>query len=375
MKVCIVSLNIVPLFVGDRDSLFGGAEVQASFVANALEACNQSVSMVVANLSDPGIIPYPVENAYDSSQGVPGLRCLHPRWTGLMGALERADADVYYQRNAGMVTGPVAMFCRQKGKVFVFGAGSDVDFSPSEVAITSIRDKVLYAYGLKKCSGFVVQNERQREAAERRFQKPIRVIPNGIRPDGVTRDSLRDTIVWIGAMWPVKRPELFLDLARRMPERKFIMIGGGGELVSQIRAEAEGLSNLTMMGRVPRSEIGGVLRNAAALVNTSSVEGFPNAFLEAWNSGVPVVTFNDVDGIIRQEGVGAVCASMDEMVGAIRALADNNTSQAMREQARKIARERFSPEVLGPRYVEFFEELLQSKNTLAPGAIASVSRA
>jgi glycosyltransferase involved in cell wall biosynthesis len=374
MKVCIVSLNIVPLFAGERDGLFGGAEVQASFVAGALEICNQSVSMVVADLSDPGIIPYPVENAYDSSQGVRGLRFLHPRWTGLMSALERADADVYYQRNAGMVTGPVAMFCRQKRKVFVFGAGSDVDFSPSEVAIVSVRDKMLYAYGLKMSSGFIVQNEHQREAAARRFNKPIRVIPNGVRPNDNVSDAPRDTIVWVGAMWRVKRPELFLELARRMPERKFVMIGGGGELAAQIRAEATQLPNVSMMGRVPRPEIDGVLRNAAVLVNTSSVEGFPNAFLEAWNNGVPVVTFNDVDGIIRQEGVGTVCTSIDEMVVAIRALTDNGASHAVRENARQLVRERFSPEVLGPRYVEFFEELLQFKNTSAPGAVVSASR-
>lgn len=363
MKVCIVSLNIVPLFAGERDGLFGGAEVQASFVASALEACSQAVSMVVADLSDPGIFPYPVENAYDPSQGVRGLRFLHPRWTGLMSALERADADVYYQRNAGMVSGPVGMFCRQKRKVFVFGAGSDVDFSPTEVAIASVRDKMLFAYGLKMSSGFVVQNERQREAAERRFKKPIRVIPNGIRPNAAVSESPRDTIVWIGAMWRVKRPDLFLELARRMPEKKFLMVGGAGELASQIRAEAERLSNVSLMGRVARSEIDGILRHASALVNTSSVEGFPNAFLEAWNNGVPVVTFNDVDGIVRKEGVGTVCTSIDEMVVAVRALTDNGASHAMRENARRLVRERFSPEVLGPRYVEFFTELLRFRNT------------
>lgn len=374
MKVCIVSLNIVPLFAGEGDGFFGGAEVQASFVAGALDSCRQSVSMVVSDLSGAGVVPYPVENAYDSSEGIRGLRFFHPRWTGIMGALERADADVYYQRNAGMLTGLVGMFCRRKHKVFVYGAGSDVDFSTSEVAVASARDRLLYAYGLKMSDGFVVQNERQREAAQRRFRKPVRVIPNGVWPVEATNGSRDDTIVWIGAMWRVKRPELFLELARRMPDRKFVMVGGGGELEARIRTEASALPNLTMAGRLPRQEIDKVLRRASVLVNTSSFEGFPNAFLEAWNNGVPVVTFGDVDGIVRGEGVGKVCATLDEMVVAIRDFAGNHGVQSARDRAQRLVRERFSPGVLGPRYVEFFEELLQSKGASAAQAALSAPR-
>jgi len=286
-----------------------------------------------------------------------------------MGALERADADVYYQHCAGMITGLTAMFCRQKGKVFVYGAGSDVDFSPRRVAIQSARDKMLFGYGLKMSHGFVIQNVRQRAAAERRFAKPMRVIPTGVWPIESVGDPHDDTIVWIGAMWRVKRPELFLEIARRMPDQKFVMVGEGGELASDIRAEAQRLPNVSMLGRVPHSEIGEVLRRASLLVNTSSVEGFPNAFLEAWSNGVPVVTFNDVDGIIRKEGVGAVCATIDDMIVAIRNLVVD--SGAMRDNARRLVKERFSPAVLGPQYVEFFEELLQSKRTSAAKMAAS----
>jgi glycosyltransferase involved in cell wall biosynthesis len=159
-----------------------------------------------------------------------------------------------------------------------------------------------------------------------------------------------------------------------MPDRKFIMVGGGGELESSVRAEAEGLSNVAMVGRLPRAEIDGVLRRASVLVNTSSVEGFPNTFLEAWNHGVPVVTFNDVDGIVRGEGVGAVCATIDEMMVAIRDLAGNHGAESARTRARKLVRDRFSPGVLGPRYVEFFDELLQAKHTSTTQVATSVPR-
>jgi glycosyltransferase involved in cell wall biosynthesis len=291
-----------------------------------------------------------------------------------MGALERADADVYFQHCAGMVTGLAAMFCRRNGKVFVYGAGSDGDFSPRPVGVRGLRDKLLFGYGLSASHGFVVQNERQRAAARDRFDKPTRLIPTGIRPIAAAADTHGGAVVWIGAMWRVKRPELFLEIARRMPDRKFVMVGGGGELESSVRAEAERLSNVSMVGRLPRSEIDGVLRDASVLVNTSSVEGFPNTYLEAWNNGVPVVTLNDVDGIVRGEGVGAVCATIEEMVVAIRDLAGDQGAPLVRDRARRLVRDRFSPGVLGPRYVEFFEELLQSKGASTTQAAVSAPR-
>ncbi|HXV12889.1 MAG TPA: glycosyltransferase family 4 protein [Candidatus Krumholzibacteria bacterium] len=371
MKVCIVSLNIVPLFAGERGGYFGGAEVQAVFVAEVLEACGQHVSLVVADLSEPELIPFATQNAYHSAAGVRGLRFFHPRWTGVMRALERADADVYYQRNAGMITGLVAMFCKRNGKLFVYGAGSDVDFSPRDVAIRGARDRLIYNWGLKASRGFVVQNQAQRAAAAR-FHKPTRVIPNGVTPIDVASDDTDGTIVWIGAMWRVKRPGLLLELARRMPDRRFVVIGSGGELAKSIEREAARLPNVEMRGRLGRDEVSKVLRKAALLVNTSSVEGFPNAFLEAWNHGVPVVAFNDVDGIIAEAGVGAVCSNLDEMVRAISDLTgDRGHAAAVRARARRLVSERFSPAVLGPRYVEFFQELLSGSEPAAvEGAVA-----
>ncbi|HXV13009.1 MAG TPA: glycosyltransferase, partial [Candidatus Krumholzibacteria bacterium] len=119
-------------------------------------------------------------------------------------------------------------------------------------------------------------------------------------------------------------------------------------------------------------EVGHVLRRSALLINTSSVEGFPNAYLEAWNHGVPVVAFNDVDGIIREAGVGTVCSSIDDMADAVRKLtADPAAMDAMRNRARRLVRDRFSSQSLGPQYAEFFEELLTARH--GAGAPPSVS--
>ena len=361
MKVCIVSPRIPSYYGVTGHSTFGGAEVQSAFVADALRANGHDVVLVVADMPPGASLPFRAENAFDSHDGVPGLRFFHPRWSGTMDALERADADVYFQHCAGMVTGLVAMHCRRKRRVFVYGGGSDADFISGQVPISMLRDRMLFRYGLRRCSGIVVQNEKQRAAA-RSLNKPLRLIPTGVRALHADLDGARDAIVWIGSLWRLKRPDRLLDLARRMPEREFVVLGGDfpsePDYSERIRREAEAIPNVTMMGRRPHEEVSKMLSRAALLVNTSDVEGFPNAYLEAWSHGVPVVTFNDIDDIIRTSGVGVVVNTLDEMADAIRVLGDETARRVMGDSARRFVADRFSPERLGAEYTAFFSSLV-----------------
>lgn len=372
MKVCIVSLNMIPYLTDDHRAQYGGAEVQAAFLADALAARGHVVSMVVTDLTPDTAMPHEAENAYRSRDGVRGVRFWHPRLTGTIGALERADADVYYQRNAGSITGLVGLFCRRRRKVFVYGAGSDTDFSFRRVRVAGLRDKTLYYMGLKLATGIVVQNQRQRDLCSQTVTTPIRVIPNGVRPATGAIDEDRGVIAWVGALRRVKRPDLLLELATMMPDRRFLVVGGSvasePAFAEKMRDVASELSNVEMTGRLPHGEVLERIRDAAVLVNTSSVEGFPNAYLEAWNYGVPVVSFNDVDGMIGEKGLGAVCGGVEEMSRVLAKVLDDPVERrAMGERARALVAERFSPPVLAAQYEEFFAGLLEA-NSASTGA-------
>jgi len=367
MKVCIVSLNIVPFFVRTPESRFGGAETQAGFLARALASAGAEVVLVVGDKKESDALPYPAENAFSSRRGVPGLRFLHPRMTGLVRALERADADVYYQRNAGAVTGVVSWFCRRHRRPFVYGAGSDSDFSPDDVRMSGPsgwRDRTMYLYGLRRASGIVVQNAQQAAACRKALGVDARVIPNGIVPvNGATPADRQPVVVWVGALREVKQPALFLELARRLPEVRFVMVGGPVPSdpghAERIRAEASGIENLTLTGWMPPEEVARILEKSSVLVNTSRFEGFPNAFLEAWSAGVSVVSLNDVDGIIADEDVGVVCDGVDSLARELGALMDDAPRlRAMSERARSLVMRRYGPDVLGPEYIRYFDELL-----------------
>jgi len=271
-----------------------------------------------------------------------------------------------------MITGVTALYCRRKGRVFVYGAGSDTDFSFRTPRLHGLRDRILYYTGIKLADGVVAQNKVQEELCRRNLKKAAQVIPNGVALGGAAESACDGRIVWVGALRRVKRPELFLELAKRLPDLRFVLIGGaiGTEeaFAREIEARAAHIPNVEATGRVPHEAVQDHLRRAALLVNTSAVEGFPNVYLEAWRSGVPVVSFNDVDGLIAEERLGAICRDTNEMAEQIRALSDRpDERDAMGRRAVGVIRERFSPAVIVKSYVAYFEQLLAAKRNRAQG--------
>jgi glycosyltransferase involved in cell wall biosynthesis len=366
MKVCIVSLNIVPYYHKKNGSPFGGAEVQAAVLAEAFEAAGASVGLVVSDLANGQKLPFPAQNAFDSNAGIRGTRFFHPRLPGIIDALARSNADVYFQHSAGMATGLTAWFCKKHGKRFVYCAASDSDFSFRDVIITNIRDKLLFFWGLKNADAIVAQNEHQANLCRVKFRKEPRVIPTSVALNDSHENEKDGSVVWAGSLRAIKRPELFLEIARRLPGRRFVLIGGGipssPSFGRTIVGAAAGLENLTVTGHVHRDVLEGYLRKASLLVNTSSFEGFPNAFLEAWTCHTPILSFVDVDGLLETERVGVVCGDLDDMVDQITRLLDDEQDRLdMGRRARRLVETRFAAPVLAQRYLELFKELLAAK--------------
>jgi hypothetical protein len=116
-SVCFVALNAYPVLAGDRRAqLVGGAEVQQVIVAKGLAQRGFPVSMICLDFGqedDLEIGGVRVIRAFDPNGGIPVLRFLWPRLTTIWRCLERADADIYYQRAASMLTGVISYYCKR----------------------------------------------------------------------------------------------------------------------------------------------------------------------------------------------------------------------------------------------------------------------
>jgi glycosyltransferase involved in cell wall biosynthesis len=94
-------------------------------------------------------------------------------------------------------------------------------------------------------------------------------------------------------------------------------------------------------GYLDRAGVRALLATAALFVHTSPVEGFPNAVLEAWASGVPSIAAVDPDGIVAREGIGATIADLPGLVREVeRWMADPESRRTSGARARAyVARE------------------------------------
>jgi glycosyltransferase involved in cell wall biosynthesis len=143
---------------------------------------------------------------------------------------------------------------------------------------------------------------------------------------------------------PEKRPEAVLELARALPDLRFTIVGGppapgapGAEAARDVLRRAARLPNVEDAGVQPPDRMGAWYARAAVVINTASAEGFPNAFLEAWAHGRPVVTAGvDPDGVIARRRLGICARGVNAMARALRELmADPGRCRRLGEAGRR----------------------------------------
>ena len=367
--ICFVGLSNLAVLAPEIDpSGAAGEPVQHTLLATALARLGHRVSMVVADHGQPdGAVWEGVQTfkAYARSAGLPVLRFVHPRWTGLYSAMSRADADVYYHSCAGGMVGQIALYCASRGKQFVFRAASDADCLPD--ALISLggkpwRDKWLYQHGLRRASRVLVQTAHQQELMRRNYgvESTIAglVIQTGRSERGFGERNI--DALWVSNMRAVKRPDVLLNVADLLPQVSFHMVGGtvtgGHQFFETVKVQAASRSNVTFHGAVPYRDVSAFYSRARVLVNTSDVEGFPNTYLQAWASGTPVVAFFDPDGVIAREGLGATVRAADEMREAVRQLTGEESAwQAARARCLAFIERHYSEDAVLRPYLSCFQ--------------------
>ena len=347
--VCFVAPLAWPLLSGDRTVAFaGGAEVQQSHIAKGLAQAGFRVSMLCLDFGQPlhvEIDGVQVHRLHKPTAGLPGLRFLHPRLTSFWRGMRMVGADIYYQRGADMHTGVVAAFCRRHDKKSIFAGAHNTDFSPSEHLIRYNRDKWLFEYGLAHASAVVVQNPVQLQLCRENYRRDATLIRSCYPASSTVQANPNGEVLWVSTIRYFKKPERFIELARRLPEYRFTMIGGpgGSDAESQryfesIRSLADAVPNLTFLGFVHPADVEQHFDRARLFVNTSDAEGFPNTFLQAWARGMPTVSLFDPGSV---EGGQSVCSMAPDVNGLIEIVRALNRDESLWRETGERCRQHF----------------------------------
>lgn len=356
--VCFVAPHAWPVFAGDRRlPVVGGAEVQQCVLARLFARHGLLVSMITLDYGQPDRVVVDgvqVHKAFAPAAGVPVLRFMHPRLTAMWRALDAAGADVYYFRSAAMWLAVITAYCRRRGRRAVYAGASDRDFEPDIGGqVRYARDRWLYRRGLAQVDRIVVQNAAQAASCRTHYRRDSVLIPSTYELPSGRGPAPGELVLWVGMVHANKRPELLLEVAKRLPHRRFALIGGpraGADAYYQeVRARASALPNVEMTGFLPLAEAEAWFDRARVLVNTSEYEGMPNTFLQAWARGVPAVATVDVGAPVQ-----LVAADADGLAQAVeRAFREPELGRRSLEYFRRV----HSPAAALERYDRLFAEL------------------
>lgn len=172
--------------------------------------------------------------------------------------------------------------------------------------------------------------------------------------------EFQDQVVflWMGRFVDVKRPEMFIEFAKRIENALFIMAGDGP---SRANLSLNAPRNLSMVGWQQREIL---LSAADIVVSTSQSEGMPLSLIEAQIAGLPVVA-PDVGSIseVIEDGLSGLLFDGDisDLYQKAMLLFENRGLRSeMSMRAIERASNGFSVDALVSSHLEFYRRVMST---------------
>lgn len=311
-RIIIWSSSIGDLFEGKAY----GIAVQLYFWAKAFASNGWAVSTFSRHSS------FNKEGIQFIRKGSWGKLELFHDWVSIIYYLITKRPSLVISRGADRVNYPLAILCRLFGVKFLFFGASDVNFEPGkELLVGGEHNRLLWQKSVKKIQYIIVQNQYQQDTLKTNYGKDSLILFNiwGDLPKHSFSAKATD-VVWVANFRKLKRPEWIIKAASLLPEVDFTMVGGASqdkEYYEDIKRTASAIPNLHFLGPKSFLETNAIVSNAKVLCCTSTFEGFPNTFLQAWSYNIPVISTVDPSGVIVDNNLGTTVNTIDEFIASI----------------------------------------------------------
>lgn len=190
------------------------------------------------------------------------------------------------------------------------------------------------------------------------------LLPNPLDPvENVLPRSERPRVIFLGRLDPIKRPWIFVQIARRLPQVEFVLLGGSYQPGPGGWALEAPPDNLRLLGHVDGAEKTRFLASSWLLVNSSIHESLPVSFLESLHCGTPVVSCQDPEGVASRFGAyvgrwdGSGEDGVDAFVEAVGSLLEDG---ARREELGEVGRAWARRTHTRERFLATFDELVEA---------------
>ena len=279
-------------------------------------------------------------------------------------ALYQAEAQIYMIKTFSPGVPLTAYFCKHYDRNFIYRTScrydSDGTFSKQRPILGWA-----FAWALRRASVVLSQNEKDAQLLKNNIGVTARVIPNGHRLCSHDKKE-HEVILWVGRSTHLKRPELFIELAQKVPGEKFCMIcqkATEDNNYSRLLDRARAVKNLQFISHVPFSEIDRYFQQARLIVNTSDTEGFPNVFIQSCQWAVPILSLNvNPDNFLDKYECG-VCANGDWelFIDGLKMLLEPENNSRFGDNGRCYMQNKHDISKIIETYKIIFEDLVQKQ--------------
>lgn len=309
-KITIISLLAYPIFMNDKNVIHGGSEFALTNIAKNLDKDKFHVDFIIGDFG---------QEKTTVKDGLTIYRGPKVKNVGIFGGIAnfiklfilifKINPDIIMSSSAGWLIVELVIIKMILGKKYVFR-------SSHKNNINGFTDNKGYGFLYRKLMDhidcIILQNDEDWNVLKKNFDykgkivriRNIQPIPNEKPLDF----SQRKHILWVGRSEKIKKPELFLNIAKLVPDKKFLMImpETDTQVFKRISNLAKQIKNLRIIPGIERKNIMDFYKESEYLISTSEGEGFPNVIVEAMKSGTPVISSLDYDNIIKQNNCGFI---------------------------------------------------------------------
>jgi len=322
MKIC---------FWGDvgkalRGNTNGGGELQVALIAKALALGGHDVVIVDYETTEDfvtvdGIKVFKIKGW---NNGIRAIRTFTHRLPRLYRSLKAQQADIYYGRIRDFRQIIVYLAARKVKAKFVLGLASNLDalnilmrlryhhflnFSGLWGIFNGILIEIVYPFLLRKADMVLVQHKGQKNILQKKHIKST-IFPNifDLSRQPVINSNSHEDFIYVGELNNRKGLVEFFEIIKKAPLHSFKIVGQpSGKKGLAIYEKLKSYRNVSLLGRLSHYDTVSQIANSTALISTSPMEGFPNVFIEAWASGIPVLSlYVDPGNIIEKEKLGII---------------------------------------------------------------------
>jgi glycosyltransferase involved in cell wall biosynthesis len=222
-------------------------------------------------------------------------------------AMLKSKSQFYAVKTPAFLLLPMILLGKLLKRKIIFWSQMDHDSEKSRESVPSMFSKIQDAC-LPKVDLIISQTQKQALGYQNNIGLESTVISSIASIDEIDcSNSESDYLLWVGNSSPKKRQEVFIELAKQLPDQKCVMAMNIAcqDRFDAARQDAESIDNLTFLGSIKPAETQKWFKHACVYVHTATKEGFPNTFLQAWSNGIPVVSLNiDPDGQINKNNLG-----------------------------------------------------------------------